>query len=210
MIRQRAKILTFVLLAFVAGCTGETPDITALATPADEAIAVDVTPASASLVPGATQQFSARVRTQSGKTLDHARVSWSTADPSIATVNATGLVTAVANGTTTVRAKFATVAGMADVRVQTVLRNVIICTNDSNRFGDIMVMNPDGSGRRFLTTDGAGYASPIISPDGRRVAFMAWNGHDWNLELMNADGGNRSLLVHRSTFDNAPSWSPDG
>ncbi len=210
MVPQRARVLTFVLLVFAGACSRDLPDVTAVETAADDAIAIDVTPANASLAPGATQQFSATVRTHSGGTLDHAPVTWSTVDPSIATVSATGLVTAVANGSTTVRATFAAAAGTAQVRVETVLRNVIIFTNDSNRYGDIMVMNADGSGRRRLTTDGAGYASPIISPDGRRVAFMAWNGHDWNLELMDADGSHRSLLVRRSSFDNAPAWSPDG
>ena len=210
MTRQRARVLTFVLLTFAGACSRDTSGVTAVVTPPDDAIAIDVTPASASLAPGQTQQFSATVRTRNGRTLDHAPATWATADPSIATVSATGLVTAVANGTTTVRASFATVTGTADVRVETVLRNVLIFTNDSVRFGDILVMNPDGSGRRRLTTDGAGYASPVISPDGRRIAFTAWNGHDWDIDLMDADGSNRSLLVHRSSFDNAPAWSPDG
>jgi len=210
MIRQRAGVLTFVLLAFVGACSRDVPDITAVAAAADDAISIDVTPASASLAPGGTQQFIATVRTQNGKTIEHAPVRWSTADPSIATVSATGLVTAVANGSTTVRATFAEAEGTAQVRVEVVLRNVLIFTNDSVLYGDIMVMNPDGSGRRRLTTDGAGYAGPTISPDGRRVAFMAWNGHDWNLELMDAEGSHRSLLIRRSSFDNAPAWSPDG
>ncbi len=210
MIRHRTAVLSFVLLAVASACGRDgVPGITAVLGD-DAPVAIDVSPATASLAPGATQQFSATVQMRSGRIISHAPVQWSTADPAVATVNGSGLVTAVSIGTTDVRAAFANDTGTAVVHVEVVLRNVIIFTNDSNRFGDIAVMNPDGSGRRFLTTDGGGYASPIISPDGRRVAFMAWNGHNWDLDLMDADGSHQSLLVHRSDFDNAPAWSPDG
>ena len=210
MIRQRARVLTFVLLAFAGACSRDVPDVTAVATAADDAIAIDVTPASASLAPGATQQFAATVRTRGGGTLDHARVTWSTADPSIATVSVTGLVTAVANGSTTVSATFAAAAGTAQVRVEVVLRDVLIFTNDSVLYGDIMVMHPDGSGRRRITHDGAGYEAPAISRDGRRIAYAQYNNGTRGIYLMNADGTDRSLLISRSLFDGEPAWSPDG
>jgi Tol biopolymer transport system component len=207
--QPRARILTFALLALAGACGRDIPDITAVVA-ADDAISIDVTPASASLAPGATQQFSATVRTRAGRTLDHVRVTWSTADPSIATVSSTGLVTGVANGSTTVRATFAAAAGTAQVRVETVLRNVLIFTNDSVLYGDILVMSPDGSGRRRITTDGAGYEAPAISPDGRRIAYAQFTNGTRGIYLMNADGTNRSLLIARSSFDGEPAWSPDG
>jgi hypothetical protein len=60
---------------------------------------VQVTPGTASLMPGSTQQLTATVRDSSGAALSGRAVTWSTSNPAIATVSATGLVTAVAVGT---------------------------------------------------------------------------------------------------------------
>jgi len=64
-----------------------------------------VTPGSASLFTGATQQFTATLRDASGNTLTGRPVTWSTSSISVAMVNsASGLVTAVAVGTATITA----------------------------------------------------------------------------------------------------------
>lgn len=199
------------LLTLLAACSRENgPGITGIATTREATRSVEVSPTSATLAPGATQQFTATVRKQSGKPIKNAAVQWSTADPAVATVDASGLVTAVASGTTSVRAAFDAETGSAEVRVEVILRNVLIFTNDSVLYGDIMRMRPDGSDRRRITTDGNGYAAPAISPDGRRIAYAAFTDGSWGIYLMDADGTNRSLLVHRSTFDGEPAWSPDG
>ncbi len=76
--------------------------------------------------------------------------------------------------------------------------------------GDIMVINPDGSGLRRLTSG----IDPVLSPDGQRVAFTRWedtqNGALGSLWVINVDGsGERAILgdIHQPK---APTWSPDG
>lgn len=59
---------------------------------------VEVTPGTASVAAGSTQQLSATARDASGAAVTGRAVSWSTSNPSIATVSSTGMVTAVAAG----------------------------------------------------------------------------------------------------------------
>ena len=61
-----------------------------------------MSPATARLAAlGATVQLSAEVRDQNGNVMAGAAVAWSSADATVATVDGSGLVTAVANGANT-------------------------------------------------------------------------------------------------------------
>ena len=86
--------------------------------PAPVPTTVSVTPSTAELsVLGATVQLAAEVRDQAGHAMPGAPVSWASGDESVATVDASGLVTAVANGTTTVTATAGSASGTAMVTV---------------------------------------------------------------------------------------------
>jgi hypothetical protein len=65
---------------------------------------VNVTPTTASLAVGATQQLTASTLDASGNALTGRVVIWSTSDATKASVSSTGLVTAVAAGTATITA----------------------------------------------------------------------------------------------------------
>ncbi len=78
---------------------------------------VVVTPDSTSVEVGATQTYAASTRDASGNTLSGRAITWTTADAAVATVNATGLVTGVAAGATTVSATSEGVTGVATVVV---------------------------------------------------------------------------------------------
>ncbi len=66
---------------------------------------------------GATFRFAARVTDAQGSAISGAEVAWSVADPSVATVDATGQATAVAAGSTEVRAAAGEVSGTATLEV---------------------------------------------------------------------------------------------
>src|SRR5262245_43489883 len=65
---------------------------------------VTVSPVSASVVAGATQQLQAVVKDSSGTVLTGRTVTWSSSSTAIASVNATGLVSGVAAGSATITA----------------------------------------------------------------------------------------------------------
>jgi hypothetical protein len=65
---------------------------------------VSVSPASATLSIGATQQLSAVAKDSAGNTLTGRVITWSSSNPAVATVSGSGLVTAIAAGSATITA----------------------------------------------------------------------------------------------------------
>lgn len=78
---------------------------------------VEVSPAAATLVVGAMLQLAAQPRDASGNALNDRAVSWTSASPNVAEVNATGLVTARADGSAMVTASSEGRAGHAAIQV---------------------------------------------------------------------------------------------
>src|SRR5438067_1024385 len=79
--------------------------------------------------------------------------------------------------------------------------------------GDILVVNPDGSGERSLTNGPADDGGPSWSADARSIVFTRYpckgcNGQD-TLFVMSANGtGVRRLTRLHGTI--TPTWSPRG
>jgi uncharacterized protein YgiM (DUF1202 family) len=72
--------------------------------------------------------------------------------------------------------------------------------------GDIMIINPDGTGLRRLTHG----IDPVLSPDGDTLAFTRWTGEDGVLWLINVDGGDERPVIGGIKQAKHPAWSPDG
>lgn len=85
-----------------AGAHTDTVSVVVIVPPVDS---VEVSPSSATLFVGQTRAFTAQLRDATGALVTGRVVRWSTANPTVATVDSiTGVVTAVALGATTVRA----------------------------------------------------------------------------------------------------------
>jgi hypothetical protein len=78
---------------------------------------VTVTPATPTIGVGATQQMAATARDGSNAVINGLPVTWGSGTPSVATISASGLVTGVANGPTTVTATVGGVQGNTTVTV---------------------------------------------------------------------------------------------
>jgi len=60
---------------------------------------------------------------------------------------------------------------------------------------DIYVINPDGSGRSRLTSDGAIEFAPVWSPAGDLIAFLSNRDGSWAIWAMDPDGQNARKLI---------------
>ena len=95
--------------------------------PAPVATTVTVNPASATLTAlEETARFTAEVRDQNGQAMAGTAVAWASSDASVAAVDASGLVTAVANGGATITATTGSVSGSAAVTVAQVVNAVAV------------------------------------------------------------------------------------
>jgi Tol biopolymer transport system component len=78
---------------------------------------------------------------------------------------------------------------------------------------DIFEANPDGSGRKRLTTAKGYNAEGSYSPDGKHIVFCSNRDNEKNFELyaMDSDGKNvRKLTNAPGCYNGGPFFSPDG
>lgn len=101
--------LAFSALIFVGACEEDTP-----ADPIRVA-SVEVTPRSSLARVGATQQLAAVAKDASGNPMSGAEITWKSAEPTVATVNASGLVTYVGAGSTAIIATARGTSGFATI-----------------------------------------------------------------------------------------------
>ncbi|HEX6534681.1 MAG TPA: Ig-like domain-containing protein [Gemmatimonadaceae bacterium] len=112
-LRSAALAGCTLLLAALAACGG---DSSGPGTPTPASITIQ--PVSGPLdAIGATTQLAATVKDQKGEPIAGATVSWHSASENVATVNASGLVTAVANGSSDITATAGSVEGHVSVTV---------------------------------------------------------------------------------------------
>ena len=120
MSRQRTIIRLSVVLAALAlvwACGGDSPIAPPTPEPAHPTT-VTVSPATAQLPAlGLTVQLTAEVRDQNARVMAGATVTWTSSANSVATVDASGLVTAAGNGTATITATAGGVSGTATMTV---------------------------------------------------------------------------------------------
>lgn len=95
-------------------------------------------------------------------------------------------------------------------------RQIAFATPRDGDFG-IGIMNADGTEVRLLPTPGNFDGNPVWSPDGSALAFRSAlpgpYGDYGRIFVINADGtGLRQVSPETTdyTFDDSPSWSPDG
>jgi len=101
--------------------------------PAATLTSIAVSPATASIAAKTTQQFTAMGKFSDGLTADlTGKVSWASSNTSVATLNASGLASAVAAGATTVTASLSGVSGTAALTVTPTLSTISIMPNPAN------------------------------------------------------------------------------
>jgi dipeptidyl aminopeptidase/acylaminoacyl peptidase len=76
---------------------------------------------------------------------------------------------------------------------------------------NLWIMNPDGSGRRRLTSDAYKNRSPAWSPNGDEILFFSDRSGNYESWLIRPDGsGLRPLTTNSHPYMQKAIWSPDG
>ncbi len=97
-------------------------------------------------------------------------------------------------------------------------RIAFMSSRDEKSRSEIYVMTVDGSKAWRVTHDKRQAGRPAWSPDGERITFQstrtnrkqAYDGAEFEIYVMDADGANIQRLTHRPNADGHPDWSPDG
>ena len=113
------RLVIIILLAFLISwsCEDEKPDESVVSS-------IVITPNKIILRPGKIEQFYALVIDQNNMAMD-ADITWKSSNPSVATINNEGLVTAVAIGSTDIFATVDAVQGLSEALVSDIRRRVL-------------------------------------------------------------------------------------
>ena len=72
-------------------------------------------------------------------------------------------------------------------------------------------MRSDGTDVRRLTSEPSGALSPSWSPDGNKIAFVAFTpGSNRDIYTISPDGTGRQRVTSLPAHEEGPDWSPDG
>lgn len=151
---------------------------------------------------GDSVQLEAAVTDRNGHPVGETAVDWSIADTTVATIDQTGLLTAVLWGNeTAVTVSTGDFSKTIPVRV---MDQIIYAGTLSFR-----ISNEDGSLVRLLPS-GPENKGPVWSPDGQRIYFLSTRDGNSEIYVINADGSGETNLTNHASSDSVPSVSPDG
>ncbi len=97
--------------------------------PASAVVSVAVTPRLNNLIVGGTQQLAAQALDASGNPIAGKSITWTSSEPNVATVSASGLVTTVGPGSTAIQASADNSSGFAAISVSAPVSTVVITGN---------------------------------------------------------------------------------
>ena len=163
---------------------------------------------------GLTLQVTAVVRDADGGRITDRIVGWQSSDPTIASVNASGTITALRWGTATVSATVEGKSAAGTVRVTA--RSAFDLLFDSGTAFDnapelyrLDFRSPGATPTRVLPLNG-GTWDVTASPDGSKIAFTAREAHTSQIFVANRDGSGIRKITFEPGSADQPAWSPDG
>jgi uncharacterized protein YjdB len=118
---RRYVVLVMPVLLALGSCSDAT------APPVPTTVSVSTAVATLGAI-GETVQLSASVKDQAGRTMQGVPVAWTTSDAAVASVSSSGVVTGIANGSTTITASAGAASGRSTVNVQQVPAAVLLST----------------------------------------------------------------------------------
>ena len=193
--------------------------------PAPVAATVTVNPGSAALSAlGATARFTAEVRDQNRQVMAGAAVAWASSDASVVTVDASGVVTAAANGSATITATAGSVSGPAGVTVAQVVSAVAVSPAADTLvvFGDtvrLVAEATDANGHAVATVTAFEWSSSdtlvarvddsgLVTGVDEGIATITATTGDYSgaAEITTVENPERAALVALYNATDGPNW----
>jgi len=136
------------------------------------------------------------------------QVSWSSSAPNVAAVSPDGVVRATGHGRTVIVAS--TPWGVADTALVFVQGEILV-TSTREGTADIFAFDRDAPGNFLPVTSGPGDdIGAAYSPDGSRIAFASNRDGNFEIYLVDADGGGLVRVTETPANETEPAWTPDG
>ena len=213
--RVGSFLLSLLLLGLTSCGGSDGPGTTGPDTPRATTISISLTSVTLSFL-GATVTLSAAIRDQNGQPFS-GTISWSTDNPSVATIDAVGLVTAVQNGTATVTATSGSLSGTVAVTVQQAATQLAIVSGDDQSatvgqaLGQAVVVRAEdaggtvveGANLEFVVSSGGGaVGDSTVATDAQGLASTTWTlGATAGLQRLDVSvaGGTSPLLQVSAT-----------
>jgi Tol biopolymer transport system component len=165
------------------------------------------------LIEGQGTALQATVRDALGRPLADRAVEWISDDPNVATISATGAVTAVGEGSVQLRARHEAVEATLTLRVTPTFGGVLLFASATpGPFGGLPSIHLIDSriGTAAPVWQSTGTWHPAVSADGTKLAF-ACNSDGPAICTSNIDGtGLRILTGSDRAYEDEPTLSPDG
>jgi hypothetical protein len=167
------------------------------------------TPARVGLGTGDTVSLTASFTDLSGRAISPAvGVAWSSTDPAVVSVAASGVITGGAPGHAGAVAK--TSWGKADT-VDVFVQGAMLFTSTRSGSGDLYAVDPASPGlARRVTAGPATETMGSYSPDGASIAYVSNETGNFEVYVANADGSDPRRLTTTPAMETSPSWTPDG
>ena len=224
--RHRTIVRLFTVLAAAAlakGCgDGDSP----IAPPPDppRPTTVSVSPATNELTAlGATVQLTAEVRDQNARVMAGATVTWTSSANSVATVDASGLVTAAGNGSATITAGAGSASGSAVVTVMQSVASVEVSPSvETIGLGSTLQLTAEGFDEKGYAVEGAEFswqssdaavatvdASGLVTGVALGVATITASAGsaEGTAEIMVSPNPDRAVLVALYEAADGPNWA---
>ena len=165
-----------------AGSAQGTAQITVVTAPV---VSVEVSPSAETIAVGATLQLTAEAFDANGQAVAGAEFSWESSDASVATVDATGLVTGIAEGTATITASAGDARGTATV---TVVEEVVAPDDHGNSIATATPVAIGATVQGVLTEGDEDYFEIPVPTDGFSLGVFTEGNTDTYGTLFDQNG----------------------
>lgn len=180
---------------------------------------VSVSPGAAIISLGETRQYVAKVYDARGTELTDRAIVWSTDEPTVSPIDASGRVWGASPGYSTIRATSEEKTGAVWLTVvngepDSLRADLLYSRISAAAWGEIMILGESGAPIRVNA--GTVSRQPTARPDGGRIAFavsmteLGTGARVDDIFAVDRNGMNMKRLTSESGTDDEPAWSPDG